>query len=75
MNSATLKADILNLEVPEILKTTDVNPAVTSIVKLENIEKNIYQVLLIQYNYKISAYDQKMLVLQNLCTFLQRMIS
>ena len=42
MNLAMLKADVLNLEVPEILKATDVNSAVTSIVKLENIEKNIY---------------------------------
>ena len=42
MNPATLKADILNLEVPEISKTTDVNSAATSIAKLENIKKNIY---------------------------------
>ena len=56
MNPATLKADILNLEVPEISKTTDVNSAATSIAKLENIEKNIYQVLLAQYNYKIFTY-------------------
>jgi len=75
MNPATLKADIPNLEVPEILKTTDVNPAVTSIAKLKNIEKNIYQVLLAQYNHKIFTYDQKMLVLRNLCTFLQRTVS
>ncbi len=75
MNSAILKADILNLEVSEILKTTDVNSAVTSIAKLENIEKNIYQVLLAQYNHKIFVYDQKMLVLWNLCTFLQRTVS
>ncbi len=74
MNPATLKTDVSNLEVSEILKTTDVNSAVTSIVKLENIEKNIYQVLLAQYNHKIFVYDQKMLVLQNLCTFIQRMI-
>ena len=46
MNSAMLKTDVLNLEVPEISKTTDVNPAVTSIAKLEDIEKNIYQMLL-----------------------------
>ena len=42
VNLTMLKADILNLEVSEILKTTDVNSAATSIVKLENIEKNIY---------------------------------
>ena len=42
MNSATLKTNVLNLEVSEISKITDVNSAVTSIVKLENIEKNIY---------------------------------
>ena len=57
MNSATLKADISNLEVSEISKTTDVNSAATSIAKLKNIEKNIYQVLLAQYNHKIFAYD------------------
>ena len=44
VNPATLKADVSNLEVPEISKTTDVNSAVTSIVKLENIEKNIKSV-------------------------------
>ena len=63
MNSATLKADVLNLEVSEILKTTDVNSAVTSIMKLKNIEKNNYQVLLAQYNHKIFAYNQRMLAL------------
>ena len=57
MNSATLKTDILNLEVSEILKTTDINSAVISIAKLENIEKNIYCVLLVQYNCKIFTYD------------------
>ena len=57
VNPAMLKTDVLNLEVPEIPKTADVNSAVTSIVKLENIEKNTYWVLLIQYNHKISAYD------------------
>ena len=70
MNPATLEADVPNLEVPEILKATDVNSAATSIAKLENIEKNIYQVLLVKYNHKIFAYNQKMLVLQNLCTFI-----
>ena len=74
VNSAMLKADVLNLEVSEILKTTDVNSDVTSIAKLENIEKNIYWVLLAQYNHKIITYDQKMLVLWNLCTFIQRTI-
>jgi len=63
MNLIILKTNILNLEVSEILKTTDINSAMTSIIKLENIEKNIYQVLLAQYNYKIFVYDQKMLVL------------
>ena len=75
VNSAMLKTDVLNLEVSEILKTIDVNSAVTSIAKLKNIEKNTYQVLLAQYNHKIFTYDQKMLVLQNLCTFIQKMIS
>ena len=46
VNLTTLKADILNLEVSEILKTTDINLTVTSIMKLENIEKNNYWVLL-----------------------------
>ena len=63
MNLIILKTNILNLEVSEILKTTDINSAMTSIIKLENIEKNIYQVLLAQYNYKIFVYDQKMLIL------------
>ena len=42
VNSATLKADISNLEVPEIPKATDVNPAATSMAKLEDIEKDTY---------------------------------
>ena len=74
VNPATLKADVSNLEISEILKTTDVNSAATSIAKLENIEKNIYWVLLAQYNHKIFTYNQKMLVLQNLCIFIQRTV-
>jgi len=75
VNPATAKADIPNLEVPEISKATDVNPAATSIVKLEDIEKDIYRVLLSQFNRRISAYDQKILALRNLCTFIQGTVS